>query len=1062
MAYCLRKELAAKLINAAKAGDVVGNIEALFNMPNSKARRDAFAKYVDQSEAKNINAAFEKAMVSNRKNAFEVWAKNTFTVQAKKDGHLRSALDKINEVEAEGLLTPEDVDLFMEDLVRERLGIPITESEAKALTEKTAKVEEAAKLPLTKYGPSVEFFQAKRELDKFIDSLTPTPKLKVATSVIGRATMLASFKSPIVNIESNTVNAISEALTRRIEGLTKIGIPVNEDARGYFKYANKIYFKTGYDVTRMYTMDDGKRRLGEDITHSQGPGKIRKLGRFYTDIVFEKLMTLPDVAFAAFHFTDSANIHSNAIARSEGLEGQKAKDRTSQLFLDSVQIEPKTEQGIKIREKARLEAERGTYTNKNNYSRIALMARRFLNETTGDLRLGDINMPFTQVPATVIGVSFDYSGVLLPLEVFASVKDALNAKNLGDPVTFKKIFDANLMRKITRAGLGITVAMILSSFFDPEDFIGEYPTSQKERELMRLENARENSIRIGKRWISLDYFGPLAAPFVGMMSAKKYGSNPLDKVMRFVLGAGAQATRIPGFEQFGDLLKTLKDLDPRRASFGDILDRSVNAFVDLIRSRSIPAIVSDIAKGFDEFERETDRFDVVGRLMRGIPGLRQKLPTKLNIFGEEIMGEGLISQLLFGSRKKTRQDSVLVDELARLAQQNQLPSITDVSKTSSRAKQLREQIGDEKFRKFFVDFGQSFKNKVLRAMKRSDYKRADDEGKKKIIEKIKADEFDRFLKRFGYRKPRPVKKVSAVQPESDEGNFLINLVSEAHSALVPDVMAAESLTKEDWEKAKLKPTPTLFQSIKNSLKKLFSEKFVSPEGEGKKKVSIKDVPPFTLQELEGGRFEITYPTGGTARVKNAQEKDRVLAEWQKIYPEMTGRAWPTDAPNFLEKKTPTRTPTKAPVKVKAVPSKLPDHPKLVKSSNFDSGIIKKWRGIDKTLVNTVIRHESGGRPKMVNINRRGVPSRDVNTRAELNALISKYGSVDIGLFQINNAPAMKAYLDRKGWDWFDLTDPTINMQVAFDLFNGDIPLTAGGWQNWHAIKNNKLEKFFGI
>lgn len=751
---CIPLDQANILKNAVREGSPIGDIAQLYNM-TSKERREAFGKYLSKDMASFINKGFEEAMLSNQKKALQNWVKNTFSPEAKTAGREKTALDKIEQLDKEGLLTPDKASGFLEDLVADKLGITITAEEAQKISDLSKKVAESAKKEFTKFGPDIEYWKSKREFENYLESLTPTPKLKVATSVIARATMLFSLKSPIVNIESNTVNAVTEAFARRIESLSSAGlVKGNKEAIAYMKYASDVFAKTGYDITRMISFADGSKKLGEDIIHSQGTGTIRKIGRFYTDVVFNKLMTAPDVAFASYHYADAANIYANAIAKSEGLTGDALKKRVDELFLDSVAIEPKTDEGKSIRDKARLEAERGTYTNDSDYSKVGLTIRKAINLWSGDLRLGDNLMPFVKVPATVVETSFDYGGTFLPIETLAKLKDVINAKKEGDPQAFKNAFDRRYIRKVTRAGIGITTAFILSGLFDPDEFIGEYPTSQKEQELLKLKNASENSIKIGGKWISLDYFGPLAAPFVGMMYAKKYGTNPLNKIMRYAQGTALQASRIPGFRQFYDIYGFLEDLNPAKTTPEDLGQKALKFTVDFFRSRTIPALLSDFAKGTDKYVRDIEKNDVMGLFLQSIPAVRQKYPEKLNIFGEKVEGEGFWNSMLFGSRSKIASDDPVVIELSRLAQKNQLPSITDVEKTSPRAKELKTQIGDEKFREFYVTFGTKFKNQISDLMKGNSYKVLDDEKKKQKIDNIKTELFDRELKRAGYKKPK--------------------------------------------------------------------------------------------------------------------------------------------------------------------------------------------------------------------------------------------------------------------------------------------------------------------
>lgn len=754
--FCLTKDLADKLIEGVKKGDVIGDIGKLADM-TSEQRRDAFSKYVNKETAQEINLNFEKAIISDQKNALSQWAKNTFNAESKKKENYKNIIDKIESLDTLGVLTPENADAFLEDLVADRLGARVTADEARIIGEKTKALSDAASQPVNKFGlPSIEYWKAKRDLDNYLDSLTPSPVLKVLTSVIGRATMLFSFKSPIVNIESNSVNAITESLARRIESMQASNLlPVgwkNPSAVEYIKHVNEVYAKTGYDITRMASLDDGRKRLGEDIVQSQGPGMVRALGRLYTDVVFNKLMTAPDVAFSSLHFTDAATLKASMIARTEGLSGKALNDRVEEIFLDATSIDPKTEEGRSVREKAIIDAQKGTYTNKTNYADTALGLRRVLNQASGDLRIGDQLMPFVQVPANVIGTTVDYSGALMPLEIFTRATKFIQAKKRGEVDAFKNAFDRTFLRKATRAGIGLTMAFIASLWFKPDEFIGEYPISSTERELLKLKKATTNAVKIGGKWVSLDYLGPLGGAFVGMMYAKKYGNSPTSKTLAYLSGIGLQISRTPGFKQFYDIYGMFQTFRPDRATPADIKEGAINYMVDFVRSRTIPGIVSDIAKGLDKYERQTD--SAVDRLLLSIPGVRETmLEKKLSAFGEEVEGEGLWSALFAGSRMKTAKEDIVIDELSRLAESGNLPAITDVSKSSPRAKELKKQIGEKDFKEFFIDFGTSFKQGIADLMEENDYIEAENDKKSDQINNFKRKLFDDKLEEYGYEKP---------------------------------------------------------------------------------------------------------------------------------------------------------------------------------------------------------------------------------------------------------------------------------------------------------------------
>ena len=273
-----------------------------------------------------------------------------------------------------------------------RLGATITAQEASTIADKATKLQELAK-DTSKFGtPTIEYFEARKDMENYLESLNPSSRLKVLTSIIGRASMLASFKSPLLNIESNTIQAFLTGAERRINSRSFSGSN-NSYAGEYIKFVNEVYKKSGYDISRMRTISGEQTVRGENIITSEGSGTIRRAGRFYEDIVFKGLMGAPDVAFSSVHFADSANLTSSKLADSMGLKGKAKKDKALAIFKDATSIDPKTPEGRKVREQAIADAEYATYTNESHLSNIALGIRKLLNIATGDVRLGDQMMP---------------------------------------------------------------------------------------------------------------------------------------------------------------------------------------------------------------------------------------------------------------------------------------------------------------------------------------------------------------------------------------------------------------------------------------------------------------------------------------------------------------------------------------------------------------------------------------------------------------------------------------------------------------------------------------------
>lgn len=750
---CILKEVADSLRQALTKGDLKIDIESMYKM-TSKERRALFAPFVDTETAKFINSKFENAMKSSNEKALENWAKSVFTAQEKKSGKYQDVLKKIEKLKELDVLDPENNDAFLEDLAATKLGATITADEAQKISEISGRLQEESG-KLSKFGtPTKEYFKVRHEMDNYLASLVPSSRLKVATSVIARGTLLFSFKSPFLNVESNTIQGAIQAAQRRFETKTLGGVN-NDFAIEYMKFVNDVYKDTGYDVSRMLTLDADPKIKGEETTTTQGPGKVRAVGRFYEDLIFKKTQGAPDVAFSSFAFADRANLESTKIAQGMGLKGAELKAKAREIFNDATAVEPKTEEGQAVRASAIADATYSTYTNKSGYSDFALGIRKLFNMASGDLRIGDQIMPFVKTPANVAGAGIDASGVFIPVKTAMRTAEMLKKIKAGEPLkeAFKEAFDG-FAREIIRSGLGMTFAYLVSSLFKPDDFIGEYPVSQKERELLLAKRATTNSVKIGNRWVSVDYFGPLGAPIVGMLYAKKYGKDLPNTVWEYYKGIGRQAIKIPGFEEFYSTVEAIKQAAPGAGkTVSEEVADVANYMISFVRARTIPALVSDIAKGTDTVERKAPSKDALSQIKSGIPGLRQTLPEKKDVFGETVTSEGIMSVLLFGARVKTAKDDPLVNELDRLAKTDNLPSITDVEKTSQRAKDLKVQIGDDKFSEAKIEYGSMLKKRLDSFIKSETYKKANDERKKSMIEKIKDSEVNRMLRKFGYKKP---------------------------------------------------------------------------------------------------------------------------------------------------------------------------------------------------------------------------------------------------------------------------------------------------------------------
>ncbi len=634
---------------------------------------------------------------------------------------------------------------LLEDFVSEKLGVKITDAEVKVISEKAKKIDEAQQKlgddlgNPNKLQENLEFFKAKKEMDDYLQGQSPANRLKIVTGTIGRGMMLASVKSPILNIGANIEVGFTEALSRRITSGQLRGAN-NDLAVDFVKMSNKIYQETGYDISRMMSIKDeigGERVLGE-TTHAQGTGAVRKVGRAVEDVVFKQLMGAPDVAFSSAHFADSVNLNAMKLAK-----GDRAKG--TEIMIDSMRLEPQTIEGEIVRSQGILDAQKATWTDNTWASRVSGSIRKILNDVSGDARVGDYVLPFVKTPANVIATGMDYAGLGIPKALVKTYK-AFKTGDLKNPQVMQSI-----ARDVVRSGLGLTGAVVVASQLNDDDFVGAYDPKRSQIEALR--NSNYNAIRVGDKWISTDWLGPLSVPVTAMMYARKYGKTGGEQTFQYNKAVASSVLAIPGIADVYDFVRG------QAFKANQTLEQMTGATEDYITSqlysRLVPSLVSDVAKVVDPNVR------VGGKGLNGviakIPFLSKTLQPKTTILGEEVKQEPAWSVLLFGSRVKTDKENSMVKELSDVsASVDKGVAFTDWDKSSSKTlAQFRQKVGDEKYQEAKKKYGQELRKQLQTAISAPQYKNLSDEQKLTIINNQDAQAMDKIFLQYGFKYKAP-------------------------------------------------------------------------------------------------------------------------------------------------------------------------------------------------------------------------------------------------------------------------------------------------------------------
>lgn len=604
--------------------------------------------------------------------------------------------------------------------INSALGLDLTKAQYNEIIAKTQAIQKSIEATRNRNGnPSALFFKNISEMENYANSIEPSPALAILTSTVGRGNMLFSPKTIALNIESNIVNFFTEAITRRIQN-GAINMAVDPQViKDYLAYSREVFNTSGYQVSSMPTLDPTTQILSEKMTTTAGDRVVDKLGRFFEQTIFKYGLGAPDLFFKDMTFVDTANILATKEAKGDS-------KKATELFKDICLIEPKTAKGKELREIAINEALIATYQNKGKTSDLALGIRNAINKASGSANLGDMLSPFVKTPANVIGLGFDYSmGGLVALKNIQTIYNDIQSGTFTD--TTRKS-----LRSLARNGIGFVAAMLIAGMIDDDDYIPEYALlDAKERELVKMKGGVFNSVKIGDKYISLDYFGPLAMPLVSYLNARR-GNDAKNKIWNYFQGSAYQALKLPVIGDIKNLLegtgRTLtKDVETN-------IKLAEDAAIDFVSSRSIPAIVTDIAKMTDEYERETSN-NAINRLKSKLPVLRQELPAQYNYgTGAPRETQNPISQLFAGARIKEEVSNPIIDEFSRLQKANTEEKV-NIAKVTKSGK--LSTLSDEKKIEAEVKFAQRYAANVGELIQTYDYNNADDNQKAKAINKVR-------------------------------------------------------------------------------------------------------------------------------------------------------------------------------------------------------------------------------------------------------------------------------------------------------------------------------------
>lgn len=761
---CIPKLQATKLINTLKEG----GLEKISNM-TSQERREFFAKSVGVEMGQKVNGAFEKALASKRKTAMLEFAQK-ITGQDKRAK--QSIIDRIKKLD-DGEFLNENI---LEDYVSETLGARITQKEVAQIKEISKKVSESSasvekefskvlssgKITKEYEKALIENAKALQESDMFLLERSKTSWSETLWNHM-KASMLLNPASWTVNVLSNLQMSVISGIERRV-GTTKLSGYSGDLAKDWKRVMTNVRKETGYDMSRALSIDEmlDKQIMGEQTAIGKDTA--------FTKFVYETALGTNDAWSARMAFADGLDLHSASMAESMGLKGEAAKSKAREIFIDATQIVPKTEEGKIARQAAVLEAQTATWTQKGALSSFTLKLKQNLNKFAEEdlglkgFKIGDLLEPFVKTPANIQAYGIDAAGLGL---IRGAGKMGALIKNSGKltDVQKKRLLGESL-RDMMRTGFGLGGGALAASFIPAENFVGAYDPNRYKYEELRGSN--NNSIRIGDKWYSLDYFGGLATPMVAALYAKKYGDGNVAKMItQYLIGVADQSTNIPFVGSVKELgMSGLTKLDSE-SSIEDIGKIAYEWLTSQVTSR-VPGVMVNISKLFDDNEREFS--GLKEGIQAKVPEWRNSLKVKQDMLGQNVETEigrnengvdkylAIVTQILAGARVKTSKKEPYAEEIIRLKDTGNGPSLTSWKyRLGKRQQALKDKVGEEEYRRIFKEeFGKPIIEKMNALMKSKEYQNLSDAEKKVVIDNIN----DNVIEKIYVKNKIPLREVS--------------------------------------------------------------------------------------------------------------------------------------------------------------------------------------------------------------------------------------------------------------------------------------------------------------
>lgn len=485
------------------------------------------------------------------------------------------------------------------------------------------------------------------------DTRTVSAGEKVKT--VRRAGMLSKVSTVMRNLVSNNVFDPVDSVARNISVPLDMLVSTITGTRSVAGDAS--WFSAAKRKGSMDGLARACMEVGLDVDTSGGAGKYENTANRTFKMsggVFSKLMSVWE-AYEGYTLNATDEFQKGGIEASV----QKGIDR----LYEKGKIKDDS-----LRDAGKQEALYRTFQDKNVLSDAAIGIRNALNKAhIGDIGAGDIVLPFAQVPSNLGARAIEYSpaGLLVSTADFINMLDSAKKGNLTAAQQAKAV--QGVGRALTGSGMiAIAAAGALRGWLkvtgDDEDknkdalgkTHGLDGTQLNISAALRDLRGESAEWQHGDTLLSIGFLDPLNAQLTtGALIADDIRSEAgvtAGRVLGNSLSGALQSVLdTPVMSAMQDVVNNYRYSDASTPG-GKMLDAAQKYAANQLSS-VIPNALRGIAQGLDDTERNAYSSDnvwqqAVDNAKASIPGLRETLPAKTDVWGNPVKNKGGIRNFM--------------------------------------------------------------------------------------------------------------------------------------------------------------------------------------------------------------------------------------------------------------------------------------------------------------------------------------------------------------------------------------------------------------------------------